>query len=160
MSAQTSYAINQPVAYAGLIYDANSGRDVVSRDAEGVVPFGVAVGRGTDADRQCAAGGAATAYLGVSVRSLEREGAANTGAVQYEDTETVGIMRTGYVWAVCPTGCVPGDAVIYTVATGVLDTGVAGVGAAEIDGAAWQTTTAAGDLGVIRLGSGSATAGI
>jgi len=158
MSAQLSYDINQPVAYAGLIY-AQAPHDIISRDAEAAIGFGVAVGRGANPDKQCVAGGVAADYLGISIRSLEREGASN-GAVQYEATETVGIIRTGYVWAVCPAGCVPGDGVLYTSANGVLDAGAAGAGAVSIDGAAWQTTTAAGELGVIRLGPGTATAGI
>lgn len=158
MSAQLSYAINQPVGYPGLIF-AQEPHDIISRDAGTVIPFGVAVARGADADRQCRAGGAAAAYIGVSIRSLEREGAANTGAVEYAVTETVGILRDGYIWAVCPTGCVPGDGVKYTQATGVLDSGAAGAGEVGLDGATWETTTAAGGLGVIRLVGGTATAG-
>ena len=85
MSAQTSYDIKQPVAYAGLIY-AQAPHDIVSRDAEGVIPFGVACSRGTDKDKQAVVGGAD--FAGISIRSLEREGAANTGDIKYSDTET------------------------------------------------------------------------
>ena len=150
MSAQTSYDINQPVAYAGQVY-ALSPCDIVSRSVETVagMAFGIAVSRGTDPDEQAVIGGAD--YLGISIRSLEREGAANTGAVQYDETETAGIMRFGYVWAVCPAGATPGDAVKYTTATGVLDSGAPGAGEAAITGATWDTVTAAGELGVIRV---------
>lgn len=151
MSAQTSYAINQPVAYAGLIYDQNP-REIVSKLAESVIAFGIAVGRGTDADRQVTAGLGA-AYQGISVRALDREGAINTGAIDYKVGEAVAVMRTGYIWAVCPAGCVPGDVVKFTNATGVIDAGAPGAGETAISGATWETTTSAGQIGLIRLPS-------
>jgi hypothetical protein len=152
MSAQISYSINQPVAYAGLVY-AQAPSDIISRSVETVagIPFGVVVSRGTDADTQALLGGALVDFLGITIRSLDREGAANTGDVQYSETETAGIMRYGYVWALCPTGCVPGDTVNYTIATGVLDSGTAAGGEAQVAGAQWDTTSAAGELGVIRI---------
>ena len=68
MSVQTSYDQNIGVAYAGLIY-AQAPHDIISRVVETVagVEFGVAVGRGTDKDKQTVVGTAD--YLGVSVRS-------------------------------------------------------------------------------------------
>lgn len=158
MSAQTSYDINQPVAYAGLVY-AQAPTDIVSRAVETVagIGFGIAVSRGTDAEKQVVLGG--TSFLGITVRSLDREGAANTGAIQYKETEAAAILREGYIWAVCPTGCNPGDAVNYVNATGVLDSGTAVAGETQLDGAKWETVTAAGELGVIRIESSTTTAG-
>ena len=158
MSAQTSYARNIPKAYAGLIY-ALAPHDNISRDVEGVagIEFGVAVSRGTDKERQAVAGG--DDFLGITYRDLGREGAANTGAIKYSEKETAGIMREGYIWAVLPAGGNPGDAIKYTTATGVLDVGTAGVGEIQLDGAQLDTVTAAGELGVIRLGSIDTTTG-
>ena len=53
MSAQLSYDIRQGKAYAGLIF-AQAPHDIVSRAVEtaGGIAFGVAVTRGTDADKQ------------------------------------------------------------------------------------------------------------
>ena len=152
MPAQTSYSINQPVAYAGLIY-ALAPSDIISRSVETVagVAFGVVTSRGTDADKQALLGGT-TGILGVTVRDLGREGAANTGDVSYSEKETAGIMRDGYVWAVCPSGCVPGDAVNFVEATGVLDSGApAGTGETGLDDCFWDSTAAAGELAILRV---------
>jgi hypothetical protein len=158
MSAQTSYLIKQPKAYAGLVY-AQAPHDIVSRDVETVagIGFGVAVSRGTNLERQIVAGG--TTFTGITIRSLDKEGATNTGAIKWNEKEAAGILRDGYIWAVCPTGCNPGDAVKYTNATGVIDSGAAGVGETALDGAQWDTVTAAGELAVIRLNSLNTTAG-
>ncbi len=158
MSAQTSYARNIPKAYAGLIY-ALAPHDNVSRDVEGAagIEFGVVVSRGTDKERQCVLGG--TDFLGITYRDLGREGAANTGAIKYSEKETAGILREGYIWAFCPTGCNPGDQVKYTDADGVLDSGAAAVGETQLNGARWETVAAAGELAVIRLDYSQTTAG-
>lgn len=158
MSAQTSYSIKQPKAYAGLIY-AQAPHDIVSRLVETVagIGFGVAVSRGTDKERQIVAGG--TDFLGITIRSLDKEGAANTGAIQWNETESAGVIRDGYIWAVCPAGCNPGDAVKYTNATGVLDAGAAAAGETQLDGATWETVATAGELAVIRIETSATTAG-
>lgn len=158
MSAQTSYAINQRVALAGLVY-AQAPHDIVSRlvETEAGIDFGVAVSRGTDLEKQVVLGG--TSFLGITVRSLDREGAANTGAIKYAETESAAVLRDGYIWAVCPAGCNPEDPVFYTNADGVLDAGTAGVGETQLDGATWETVAAAGELAVIRIKSNATTAG-
>lgn len=158
MSAQTSYSIKQPKAYAGLVY-AQAPHDIVSRDVETVagIGFGVVVSRGTNKERQIVAGG--TDFLGITIRSLDKEGAANTGAIQWNEKEAAGILRDGYIWAVCPAGCNPGDAVKYTDATGVLDAGAAAAGETQLDGAQWETVAAAGELAVIRIDSSATTVG-
>jgi hypothetical protein len=145
MAAQLSYDINQPLGYPGLIY-AQAPHDIVSMLVETVagIPFGVAVSRGTDPANQVVVGGAD--FLGVTIRSLDKEGAINTGAIQWNETEAAGVMRSGYIHALCTAGCVPGDDVFYATATGLLST----AGDTQVSGT-WETTTAAGELGVIRL---------
>ena len=158
MPAQTSYDLNQGVAYAGLIYAI--GESVrISRDVEtdNGIGFGAAVSRGTDKDKQAALGG--TDFLGVTYRSLEREGADNTGAIKYSQKETAGILRRGSVWAVCPAGCTPGQAVKYNNTTGVIDQGAASSGETALDGAYWDSTAAAGELAVLVLENTDTTAG-
>lgn len=152
MSAQTSYSIKQAIAYAGLIY-AQAPKDIISRAVETAagVGFGVVVSRGTDPDKECVLGGTSD-ILGVTVRSLDREGVANTGAIKYNQYETAGIMRDGYIWAVCPSGCVPGDAVNFVEATGVLDSGApSGTGETGLDDCYWDSTAAAGELAILRV---------
>ncbi len=159
MSVQTSYQINQPIAYAGLIYAQNP-KDIVSRLVEGSagINFGVAVSRGTDAENQILLGGAV--FQGITIRSLDKEGVVNTGVIKWNEFEAAGVLRDGYIWAVCPTGCVPGDVVNYVIATGILDSGAAVAGENALDDAFWDTTTAAGELGVIRLNGLDVTAGV
>lgn len=152
MSAQLTYEQNQPVAYAGLIFAQNP-KEVISRSVETAagVGFGVIVSRGTDADNQCLLGGT-TDILGVTVRALDREADDAAGAIEYAQEETAAIMRDGYIWAVCPTGCVPGDAVNFVEATGVLDSGApAGTGETGLDDCYWDSTAAAGELAVLRF---------
>jgi len=150
MSAQTSYAIAQALGYPGQIYDL-SPFNVVSRSVEGAagIGFGVAVSRGTDKDNQVVIGG--SDYLGVTVRSLDREADNAAGAIEYAENESAGIMRDGYIWAICPTGCIPGAAVLFNNTTGILDAGTAGGGETQLNGSSWESTSAAGELGVIRL---------
>lgn len=151
MSAQTSYDINVQKAYAGGIFALNP-RDVISRDVEGVagIDFGVVVSRGTNPDRQCVLGGA-TDVLGVTIRELAREGDGAAETIKYEETQTAGIMRDGYIWAVCPTGCVPGDPVNYNTTTGILDSGAPVAGENSLDDCYWDSTAAAGELAVLRV---------
>tara|TARA_R110000744_G_scaffold111795_2_gene209988 strand:- start:871 stop:1359 length:489 start_codon:yes stop_codon:yes gene_type:complete len=152
MSAQTSYAINIRTAIAGMLVDLHN-HDIISRSIETVagVGFGVVVSRGTDKDNQAVIGGT-VGILGVTVRSLDREGAANTGLVKYSEKETAGILRDGYIYAVCPSGCNPGDPVNFVEATGVLDSGApAGVGETGLDDCFWDSTAAAGELAVLRV---------
>jgi hypothetical protein len=158
MSAQTEYGINIPVGYAGLIY-AQAPSDIVSRlvETSDGIPFGVAVSRGTDTERQIELGG--TDFLGITIRSLEEEGAANTGDIQWEESVSAGVMRNGYIWAVSVDGCTAGDSVNYVDADGTFGTGTAGAGETQLDGASWETTASAGDLAVIRLETSETTAG-
>jgi len=151
MAAQLSYDLSTPVAYPGLIY-AQFPSDVQSFSVETVagIPFGVAVSRGTDEERQIILGGNAL-LLGISIRSLDREGAANTGAIQYNVTETAGVMRSGHIYVVCPTGCMPTVPVKYVIATGVIDSGAPAAGELAIPNATWETHTAAGQIGIVRL---------
>ena len=152
MSAQLTYAINQDISYAGGLYSL-SNNDIISRSVETVAgaAFGIIVSRGTDADSECLIGGTA-GILGVTVRSLDREGTDSAGAIKYLETDTAGILRDGYIWATCPTGCVPGDVVNFVEATGVLDSGApSGTGETGLDDCYWDSTAAAGELAVLRV---------
>jgi len=158
MSAQTSYTKNIGKALPGLIYALHPSK-IDSRAVETAagIGFGVAVSRGTDKDNQVIVGG--TDFFGITVRSLEREGVYGTGLTQYDQKETAGLLREGYIWAICPAGCTPGQPVKYDDTTGVLDQGAAGVGETQLDGAVWDTTAAAGELAVIKLDNTNTTAG-
>lgn len=158
MTVQTSYDLDQAVAYAGLIY-AQAPHDISSRAVETAagIGFGLAVSRGTDKEKEAVLGG--TDFLGISVRALDREGAINTGDIEYKQYESMSILRKGYIWAVCPDGCTAGDPVNYVNATGVFGAGAAVAGETQLDGAVWDTSAAAGELAVIRIETLDTTAG-
>lgn len=158
MSVQTSYDINMAAGLPGLFYGI-APRDVVSRAVETVagIEFGLAVSRGTDKEKQIVLGG--TDFLGITVRSLDKEGQRTTGAIQWDEKETAPVLRTGYIYAICTSGCAAGDAVKYVNATGVLDSGAAAAGETALDNAKWETAAAAGSVGVIRIEGSDTTAG-
>ncbi len=158
MSAQTSYTRNLRKALAGMIFDL-SDRVLSSRSCEnGPCAFGIGVTRGTDADNQAEPAVDETGFKGITVRALDMEGAANTGLIQYEDTESMAIMEKGKIWVAVPSGCVPGDLGHYTNGTGVIDAGAATVGQTQMDGY-FDTTAAAGEVAVFVLNSTDTTAG-
>lgn len=158
MSAQLSYSINQRIALAGLIYALhNHNTNSFSVETAAGADFGIAVSRGTDKDRQIVIGGASD-FVGITIRSLDREGQGD-GTIKYLETDTAAVMSDGYIWAICPTGCNPGDAVKYDDTTGVIDSGAAGAGETQLDDAEWFTTAAAGELAVIKLTGTNTTAG-
>lgn len=157
MTAQTSYEIKQQIAFAGALFALHP-HDIDSRDVETVagINFGVAVSRGTNKDRQIVLGGDAT-FFGITIRSLDREGAANTGVILYKQKETAALLRKGYIWLTCPTGCNPGDPALYNDTTGIIDAGSAGAGETQLNDAQWETTAAAGALAVLKLETTSNT---
>lgn len=159
MVAQISYSINQPIAVHGQLYSL-SPNDIVSRLAEGVagIGVGVAVSRGTDVDRQMVLGGA-TNYLGITVRSLDRENDVNTGDVIFLETAAASVLRKGYIYLICPAGCAAGALAFYDDTTGIVNAGTAGAGETQITNAYWDTTAAAGEIAVLVLETTANTAG-
>ena len=98
MSVQTSYDKNIDSRLAGLIYDMGN-TNIDSFAAEGEVGYGIFVSRGSDPQRQVAVGGAGA--IGISVKSVNEneypQGPYDSGS--YADTQTVGVMREGFIWA-------------------------------------------------------------
>lgn len=150
MSVQTSYGFSQARGLPGLIYALHD-QDIDSFSVEGTdgIDFGMAVSRGTNAEKQVVLGG--DPFLGITVRSVERASTDATGSIGYAEKETAAIMRKGYIWVICPTGCNPGDPVNYNTTTGALDSGAAEAGEAAITGATWETSAVAGEIAVVRL---------
>lgn len=158
MAAQTSYDRKLDASYPGMLFDLGS-RDTITRTVETAagIGFGLAVSRGTDKTKQCILGGAA--YLGLSLRSLEREADNTAGDIEYKQYAAAAIIRRGYVYCKTAGAVTPGSSVKYVNATGALSTGAAGAGETTIDNATWETTTAADGIGVVRLESAQSTAG-
>lgn len=150
MSAQTSYTRIQDERIHGSLSGFND-NEIESGNAEVAIAVGIAVTRGSATGQVIIAADAD--FLGVAIRDLSKEGAANTAVLDYSIEDNVSLLRSGRISLTCPTGCTAGDPVNYVDATGVIDAGAAAGGETAIGGATWETTTAAGEVGIIRLPS-------
>lgn len=126
--AQLSYPLYQPTAFAGMKAD-SSEDDIISASAEGVVPFGKFLIRGTNKERQCAVAGtgagAGALVYGLSVASHTVEQTA-ADVAQYGDTVTVSVMRRGKLWVETQDAVVAGAVANLHLASGkVTDEAVA-----------------------------------
>jgi hypothetical protein len=119
------------------------------------IDFGVAVCRSTTDDTCKPQLLDADPILGISVRSPTQIADPTTGEIVYKQNQVVPIMRQGYIYAKAFENTVRGDDVIaVTAQTGKLGSetgGAAGVGRIVVPGATWETTTTAGDVGLIRI---------
>lgn len=107
---QTAYNLEMGNAYAGMLADAGE-NDIVSRNAEEEIGFGVLVTQGaTDADHGCKLPDADTEkVVGISVHEHNEDG-------KYLIKATVNCLRKGRIWVTCATACAAG-AVAYAIAT-------------------------------------------
>jgi len=164
MVAQTIYQKGLAHGLAGQLHDVGN-TDIDSFAAEGVVGFGTFVNRGTDAEKQCLLGASAVAIgagaIGVAVRvQTENPISGAFAAGQYEDEETVGVLRSGVIFAQFDAaGGTVGDAVTVNAAGQVV---AAGTGTALTSGVTATIEKAAVDatqettstfVGVIRISS-------
>lgn len=134
-------------AEAGGKYDIRP--DVVtSFAAEGAVPFGLAVTRGTNKDKQCVVvDAAADPFLGVA---LKTHTIVQTGDVaQYEDTDTVSVLQFGACW-VEVTSDVAAGAPAYVDITNGKFTDVSTDNLA-VPGGKFFTTATSGNLAVLEI---------
>lgn len=116
----TDYALDHPAALAGMPVNLK-GNKFISRVAEGVIPFGRIVTRGSGS-RSCILPTAAGDVLGVSHRTLAIQ-ANSSEVVEYADKREVGILEEGEIWLECDETVVEGDDAFYVNGSGA---GVAG----------------------------------
>lgn len=104
----------------GALYDVGF-HDIVSRAAEGVVPFGAPVITGTDVERQCLQPLATfTGLLGVAARdNKEQQFVPTLGQNEYDDEDTVGILQSGRIWVPLAETVAAFDAVFVWYGDGV-----------------------------------------
>jgi hypothetical protein len=153
MSVQTTYSLNQDVAYAGLLAEMNP-KTVITKAVETAagIDFGVVVSRGT-ADEQCVVGGDA-AGIGITCRTLDREGAITTGAVKYDQYDDAAIITEGYVYVPIYTASgSPGDDLFYNDTTGKIEVGTASTGETQMNATLEETVSSSGQIALIRLDS-------
>lgn len=109
-AVQTSYVATMPIGFVGEIADLGLA-NVLSREAENGVGFGLAVIQGT-ADHGCKVGGDGS-FLGISVRDVTLDSRRSDAYAQYD---TVAVLDKGSIWVSPLVAVVPGDPVYRTPA--------------------------------------------
>lgn len=147
--------------YAGQVADFNPTTiERKTNSAAVAIDFGRFVAR-SSADDTCKAPTLdADKIIGVSVRHpvMVADASGNVVYVQYY---SLPIMREGYIWAIAAENAVRGDtAISITAGNGTVGSttgGAAGTGRIAMDGTAgnikavWEHTTAAGEVGLLRV---------
>ena len=156
MSIQTAYVNEHIEGFVGQYADLQL-TNVISRSVETAeVDFGLAVVRGT-ADDQCILPSATgQSFVGITARTIA--GTADTaGDRKYQVGETANLLDEGVIYAICEDGCIPGDDVFFRhtsgtgTVIGALRTDADTASADQIANAVWVTTTAAGEIGRVKL---------
>lgn len=142
---QSTYTERMQPAVAGMIANMTT-CDVDTRIVENSdgVPFGRAVGRGV-ADRGCRLGaGAATDFLGISVRDVTLAPVTADSAYvdEYQQRALAGILFRGDIWVQVESAVVDGADVTFNTLTGKLSSAAAGGSQFAITGARWLDTQA------------------
>lgn len=147
---QTSYSQYMLKAYPGMVADVQYDNHIESKLVEtAAIAPGIAVSRGTDAERQVEAGGVAP--VGVVVRDLAHENNASS-VLEYAVGDAVGVMTSGQLWIELVNTGAPGDGIYSVDADGTIGAGVAGAGQTQLVGTLETTVSVAGGLGRIKLG--------
>ena len=125
MPAQSSYTLFQDSLIHGQLADTGTNAEIRSWAAEAVIPFGVAVKRGTNGETQVLPGAASLAgVLGIALRDITTEYTTREATtLSYPIGKMVSVLRKGYIALKCATAGNPGGANRIVVATGVVDMG-------------------------------------
>jgi hypothetical protein len=138
----------QPADFNNVVADTKVNEDAIAID------FGVAVCRGSTPDTCQAQQADGDKIIGISMKSVTMV-ADSSGNVNYAQKAAVPIMREGFIYAVAYQNVVVGDDVIaVTAQNGKLSgttAGAAGAGRIAVPGAKWESTTSAGEVGLIRI---------
>lgn len=143
------------LGYAGEIVDFNPAAiESKINDQATAIDFGVAVARSA-ADDTCKAPTAdGDKIIGISARHAIRP-ADSSNNVNYAQKDAVPILKEGYIYAVAYENATRGDGVISVTAQngklGSTTGGAAGAGRVVVPNALWETTTTAGNIGVVRI---------
>jgi hypothetical protein len=143
---QSTYPRFMAPAFEGMIAEGTPCTKLTKIAEGGDVPFGIAVVRGT-ADEQAmipTAGG--QDFVGLTVRDSAVEGAGPNTA-HFADQKPMAVLIEGAIWALCLNGALAGDGVSFDSTSGGLGVVVGDL----VQNATWETTTAAGELGLVRL---------
>jgi hypothetical protein len=147
------------LGYAGEIVDSNPvfSQSLINDQAL-AIDFGVAVARSA-ADNTCKAPAAdADKIIGISIRHAIRPASADgNNTVTYAQRDAVPILKDGFIYATAFENATRGDGVLSITAQngklGSITGGAAGAGRVVVPGATWETTTTAGQIGIVRIAS-------
>lgn len=143
------------LGYAGEIADMNDPHTMTRiNDQALAIDFGVAVARSA-ADDTCKAPTAdADKIIGISVRHAVRP-ADSSNNVTYAQRDAVPVLKNGNIYVLAYENSTRGDGVISVTAQngklGSTTGGAAGAGRVAVPGAVWETTTTAGQIGIVRI---------
>lgn len=143
------------LGYAGQIVDTNPVTiATLINDQATAIDFGVAVARSAANDTCKAPTADGDKIVGISVRHAIRPADASNN-VNYTQKDAVPVLRDGFVYAVAYENAARGDGVISVTAQngklGSTTGGAAGAGRVAVPGATWETTTTAGQIGIVRI---------
>jgi len=149
--SQTSYSQTGAAAVKGMI-DGVGPRNVRSYAAEAAIPVGYPVKLGTDPAKEVLKATAGATAIGFAVvdPTIEQTSA---GAVEYDATETVGVMTQGRMWVMTSDAVVAGAAANLTVADGTLTDASAttGIEAFSKVTVTFITATSAAGLAIVEI---------
>jgi hypothetical protein len=143
-AVQTTYNATMPAYTLGQVSRSEFSNTITREceDAAGIA-FGLPVIQGT-ADHQAKVG-ASGVFLGITVRDVTLD---STRSDKYAQYDSMAIVTQGVVAVLAGENVAAGDAV-YRTSTGALNK--TSSGNTLIAGARWETTTASGAVGLVRL---------
>ena len=143
---QSTYPCFMAPVFEGMIAEGTP-CTILTKIAEGGdIPFGTAVVRGTGDEQAMTPTAGGQDFVGLTIRDSAIEGAGSDTA-QFADMKPMAVLIEGAIWALCLDGALAGDAVSFDSASGGLGVAVGDL----VQNATWETTTAAGELGLVRL---------
>lgn len=150
MSVQTTYSTNHAEGFKGQIADENDAV-VMSGLAEGDIPVGIAVVRGTVNTRGVAVPAATGIFRGVVVRNLHQLEDASSGVLEVQDGNEVPLLTRGTIFVELDGTVTVDMAVTFADVGGLF--GPAGAGHTAIVGATFLDAGISGEIVRIRIPS-------
>lgn len=146
---QSTYQRYLTAGQVGMLADeVNWSADTRTVETSAGIGFGLAVSQGTN-DNGCILGGSNFVGISRADPTLLRTDQVSDTVDKYLQYDNAGILTMGDIWVVAQNAVTAGEAVYYSTSTGQLGHS----GGTVIEDARWMTTTAAGQLGVVRLGN-------
>lgn len=152
--------LHDPGYAGGIVDELNVDIMNLINNGASAIDYGIAIAR--DASGQCRLIAAdADKILGISVRfpikAAPGYGQANANVVQYQQYDEVPVLRHGNIYVLAYENVTQDDQALSITAQGGkiggVTGGAAGAGRVVIPDAIWQTTTAAGSIGIVRITS-------